>query len=38
MLNIAICDDDIQIAGQMEMMIQNIAKRNYVEYRGILEW
>ena len=31
MLNIAICDDDIQIAGQMEMMIQNIAKRNYVD-------
>ena len=31
MLNIAICDDDIQIAGQMEMMIQNIAKRNYID-------
>ena len=31
MLKIAICDDDIQIAGQMEMMIQNIAKRNYID-------
>lgn len=31
MLNIAICDDDIQIAGQMEMMIQNIAKRNFID-------
>lgn len=31
MLNITICDDDIQITGQMEMMIQNIAKRNFVD-------
>lgn len=38
MLNIAICDDNIQITGQMEMMVQNIAKRNFVdaEHRGIL--
>ena len=31
MLNIAICDDNIQITGQMEMMVQNIAKRNFVD-------
>lgn len=31
MLNIAICDDDIQTTGQLEMLIQNIAKRNFVD-------
>lgn len=31
MLNIAICDDDIQITGSMEMLIQSIAKRNFVD-------
>ena len=31
MLNIAICDDDIQTTGQMEMLVQNIAKRNFVD-------
>lgn len=31
MLNIAICDDDIQTTGQMEMLIQNIAKKNFVD-------
>lgn len=31
MLNIAICDDDIQTTGQIEMMIQKIAKRNFAD-------
>ena len=31
MLNIAICDDDIQTTGQLEMLIQEIAKRNFVD-------
>lgn len=30
MLSIAICDDDIQTTGKMEMMIQKIAKQNFV--------
>lgn len=29
MLNIAICDDDIQTTGKMDMLIQKIAKQNY---------
>ncbi|NSG11492.1 response regulator transcription factor [Blautia producta] len=31
MLNIAICDDDIQTTGQLEMLIQNIAKKNFID-------
>lgn len=31
MLSIAICDDDIQTTGQIEMMIQKIAKRNFAD-------
>ena len=30
-LNIAICDDDIQTTGQIERLIQKIAKRNFVD-------
>lgn len=45
MLNIAICDDDIQITGKIERLLQDIAKRNFVDTeievfwnRSILEW
>ena len=31
MLNVAICDDDIRITGELEMLIQKIAKRNFVD-------
>lgn len=31
MLNIAVCDDDIQITGGMEMMIEKIAKKNFID-------
>ncbi len=31
MLNIAVCDDDIQATGRMERMIQEIAKQNFVD-------
>lgn len=31
MLNIAVCDDDIQTTGKMERMIQKIAKKNFVD-------
>ena len=31
MLNIAICDDDIQTTGRMDMLLQKIAKRNFME-------
>lgn len=30
MLNIAICDDDIQTTGRMDMLLQEIAKRNFM--------
>lgn len=38
MLNIAICDDDIQITGQIESLILNIAKRNYVDVETDVFW
>lgn len=31
MLNIAVCDDDIQTTGRMETLIQKIAKQNFVD-------
>lgn len=41
MLNIAICDDDIQTTGQIEMLIEKIAKRNFVDidmrYSGVVK-
>lgn len=38
MLNIAICDDDIQTTGRMEMLIQKIAKRNFVDTEIEVFW
>ena len=40
MLSIAICDDDIRMTGNMERMVQRIAKRNFVktdEYSAVAE-
>ena len=31
MLSIAICDDDIQLTGSMERLVEKIAKRNFVD-------
>ena len=31
MINVAICDDDISVAGRIERMLQNIAKRNFID-------
>lgn len=31
MLSIAICDDDIQTTGRMEMLIEKIAKQNFID-------
>lgn len=31
MLNIAICDDDVPTAGEMEMMLKKISRQNYVD-------
>ena len=31
MLSIAICDDDIQTTGRMEMLIEKIAKQNFTD-------
>ena len=38
MLNIAICDDDIQTTGRMETMIRKIAKRNFTNAETEVFW
>lgn len=38
MLNIAICDDDIQTTGRMELLIQKIAKLNFVDTEIEVFW
>ena len=38
MLDVAICDDDIQITGELEMLIQKIAKHNNVDVEIEVFW
>ena len=38
MLNIAICDDDIQITGKIEGLLQDISKRNFVDTEIEVFW
>lgn len=38
MLNIAICDDDIQTTGRMDMLLQEIAKRNFMDVEIEVFW
>lgn len=38
MLNIAICDDDIQVTGRMDMLLQEIAKRNFIDVEIEVFW
>lgn len=38
MLNIAICDDDIPITGRMDMLIQKISKRNFIDIETEVFW
>lgn len=38
MLNVAICDDDIRITGELEMLIQKIAKHNFVDVEIEVFW
>ncbi len=38
MLNIAICDDDILMTGKMEMLVQNIGRRNFVPIEMEVFW
>ena len=38
MLNIAICDDDIQTTGRMDMLLQKIAKRNFMDVEIEVFW
>lgn len=38
MLNIAICDDDVQTTGKIETMIQKIAKQNFVNTETDVFW
>ena len=38
MLNIAICDDDIQITGAIENLVQKIANKNFVDIETEVFW
>ena len=38
MINVAICDDDISVAGRIERMLQNIAKRNFIDIDTEVFW
>lgn len=38
MLNIAICDDDIQITGTIENLVRKIANKNFVEVETEVFW
>lgn len=38
MLKIAICDDDIKITGKMDMLVQKIAKMNYIQSEIDVFW
>lgn len=38
MLNIAICDDDIQTTGRMDMLLQEIAKQNFMDVEIEVFW
>lgn len=31
MLNIAICDDEISVIGKLDMLLEKIAKKNFVD-------
>lgn len=31
MLNIAICDDEISVTGKLDMLLEKIAKKNFVD-------
>ena len=38
MINVAICDDDILVTAQVENMLQNIAKKNFIEIDTEVFW
>lgn len=38
MINIAICDDDIVTTSKIENMLQNIAKRNFIQIDTEVFW
>lgn len=38
MINIAICDDDIVTTSKIENMLQNIAKRNFIQTDTEVFW
>lgn len=38
MLNIAVCDDDIPTTGRLEMLIEKIAKQNYIDVEIEVFW
>lgn len=31
MLNIAICDDEISVTGKLDMLLEKIAKKNFID-------
>lgn len=38
MINVAICDDDLAITGKIESIIQNIAKKNFIQLETEVFW
>lgn len=38
MLNIAVCDDDVQTTGKIDMMLQKVAKQNFVDIDVEVYW
>ena len=38
MINVAICDDDVATTGNLETMLQEIAKRNFVQTEMEVFW
>lgn len=38
MLNIAICDDEVYATGNIEMMLQDVAKRNFINVETEVFW
>ena len=38
MINVAICDDDVATTGKLETMLQEIAKRNFIQEETEVFW
>lgn len=38
MINVAICDDNVSVTGKIETMLQNIAKKNFIQMDTEVFW